>query len=262
MLPFTDPALLEPPEESVSEVKDRDDYFLDELDPDEEGLVSEIEAVQKDMEEVGDHLTRYGAQDTLIEWAQEYEANALRLEDENPGLAEEHARRAREARALGDRIRCEQFESEEQVKILSDSMEELDPAGPQGLQTLRALENLSAGGGASRGLEQRVATALTAGGVEIQGVASTATETEAEALRRLKGGFAEGLDAADMPKLLALLEEFAALDLSWEEVRRAAIGKELGRCAKVADEGVAIGANSAVARMHRLAKEGGGGYGR
>jgi len=258
LMPFTDPALLQPPEEPISEVKDRDeDYFLDEFDADEQGLVSEIEAVQKDMNDVGDHLVRYGAQDTLIEWAQEYEANARRLEDENPGLAEEHARRAREARALGDRIRSAEFEDEKHVKMLGDSMAELDPVGPQGLQTLRALENLGGGGGA---LEERVADALTAGGVEVERGALTVAETKAAALRRLKAAFAEGLGAADTPKLLASLEELAALELSWEDARRAAIGKELGRCAKVADEGVATGAKAAVARLHRLAKEGAGGY--
>lgn len=262
MMPFTDPALLQPPEEQVSEVKDGNEEFVDELDADEEGLVKEIDAVQEDMMLVGDHLARHGAEDSLIEWADEYEANALRLEDENPGLAEEHARRAREARALGSRMRSEQFSDEEHVKRLLDSMEDLDPAGPQGLQTLRALEDLSAGGRPGRALEQRVAEALTAGGVEVEEVAPTLAETEAETLRRLKAAFAEGLDAADMPKLLALLGEFAALELSWEEVRRAAIGKELGRCAKVPDESVATGAKTAVARLHRLAKEGGGGYSR
>lgn len=257
-MPFTDPALLQPPEEQVSEVRDGNDEFVDDLDPDEEGLVKEIDAVQEDMMAVGDHLARYGAQDRLIEWAVDYEANALRLEDENPGLAEEHTRRAREARALGDRIRSEQFTDEEHVQTLVAAMDDLDPAGPQGLQTLRALEDLGAGSRPGRGLEQRVAEALTAGGVEIEEAAPTAAETQAETLRRLKVAFAECLDAADSPKLLALLKDFSALELSWEEVRRAAIGKELGRCAKVEDESVAIEAKTAVARLHRLAKEGGG----
>jgi len=75
------------------------------------------------------------------------------------------------------------------------------------------------------------------------------------ALRRLKQDLIAGLEADDASSLLTLLQEVDSLPLTWEAASETAIGKEVGKCARHADSGVADLAKGIVGKLHKLAKQ-------
>ena len=76
-----------------------------------------------------------------------------------------------------------------------------------------------------------------------------------EALPALKQALAAAVVAGDDAAMLRLLQELDSLPLTWDAVSEAAIGKEVGLCAKQAGAEVAEVAKALVGRFHKLAKE-------
>lgn len=69
-------------------------------------------------------------------------------------------------------------------------------------------------------------------------------------------------EGGDKASLLASLQELEGLRLQWAPVKEAAIGKELGLCAKHPDQEVATRARGLVAKLHKLAQKQGASYAR
>ncbi|CAJ1407301.1 unnamed protein product [Effrenium voratum] len=78
--------------------------------------------------------------------------------------------------------------------------------------------------------------------------------TTLRSLKSLKQDLGDSLEANDVAGLQALLQELDALPLTWEAASETKIGKEVGLCAKHADQTVSETAKGLIGRLHKLAK--------
>lgn len=194
-------------------------------------------------------LLRQLDQQELCEWATAHSAIAQLLASAatlgqtggNAGLAEQHARSAVQA--------AEVTKVPKDVEIAARS-------------TLAA--RLLARDQATEAVEVlKAAQALDPTSSSLKDLAARATQRDMDhkvvsvkdSLRKLKLSLINSLEADDAVRLLSMLEAIDGMPLTWDAVSESAIGKEVGRCARHANEDVAGRAKAIVAKLHRLAKQ-------
>jgi len=179
--------------------------------------------------------------DELVDWATAHAAVAEILGQEQPGDSEAHARRVVQASVFG------QVPQGVEIRGRSSLAARLSERG----STAEALQVL------------QVAMSLDPTNRVLRDQTAVATQREEERqsqdikgmLRRLKENLGRDLNASDLTGLRASLKELEGLPLTWEAVQETAIGKEIGRCAKLEDAQIASQARALVGSFHRLAKQ-------
>jgi len=191
--------------------------------------------------EVEDELVRQLEPEELCEWATAHAAAAELLADGDRGLCEKHARCVVQAARLG------QIAKEVEISGRSQLAARLMEGG----NSAEALELLKA----AQALDPTSSLLRDQSAVALQKDNDRVSVDMKEALRRLKQEIGAGLEAGDVPGVLARLEEVEGLPLTWDAVHETAIGKEVGKCSKHADAQVADHAKAIIATLHRLAKQ-------
>mmetsp|Transcript_33575 Transcript_33575/g.75349 ORF Transcript_33575/g.75349 Transcript_33575/m.75349 type:complete len:774 (+) Transcript_33575:2-2323(+) len=176
----------------------------------------------------------------LCEWARAHAAAASILGGVDSELSRKHARCAVQACSLGD------IAGPVEVKSRSTLAWRLSEEGKseEALAVLKPAQGLDP---QSTDLKDQVAV-ITQKNHETQSVSTL------EALRSLKQDLNDSFEANDIAGLKLFLQELDALPLTWEVASETKIGKEVGKCAKHADAGVAEPAKAIIARLHKLAK--------
>lgn len=196
--------------------------------------------VLPDLFEVEEELLRQFSDEELGEWATAHAAAARLIEDSDKELCRKHAKCAVHASEIG-RIPKE-AECSGRSLLAARLMESSNTA--EALEVLRVAQSLDP---TSQDLKDQAARCT-------QKDNDRKTVDMKEALRLMKQDLNDSLESNDMSGLLMLLEEIDGLPLTWEAVSETAIGKEVGKCAKLQDQGVAEKAKGIISTLHKLAK--------
>lgn len=159
----------------------------------------------------------------------------------DPALSQKHARCAVQAATVGDIPRDVEIRSR---LALSARLLESDQA-KEALEVLRPAQALDRTNSLVKDQMARATQMFDA---------RQAVDVK-ETLRAMKVSLGEALDSDDKGRLRELLETMATLPLTWEAASETAVGKEVGRCAKLEDQTVAELAKAIVATLHKLAKQ-------
>eukprot|EP00933_Yihiella_yeosuensis_P017185 TRINITY_DN14429_c2_g1_i1.p1 TRINITY_DN14429_c2_g1~~TRINITY_DN14429_c2_g1_i1.p1 ORF type:complete len:785 (-),score=211.13 TRINITY_DN14429_c2_g1_i1:120-2414(-) len=202
----------------------------------------EVEECLPKLLEVEDDLIKQLKLDELIEWATAHVAIAVLLAkpEGDKTLSKQHARCTVQAALAGSIPK--DVEIRGRSTLAARLLEE--GASPEALEVLKQ------------------AQALDPQNSLLKDQAALATQKEndrksmgaKEALKSLKQELNDSLEANDVAGLRLLLLEVDSLPLTWEAVSETAIGKEVGKCAKISDPSVADPAKAIISRLHRLAK--------
>lgn len=198
--------------------------------------------IEPELFEAADELLKQLQQEELCQWARAH-SGCARILGVTPGqqdLSRKHARCAVQACTLG------QIPADVEISCRSTLAERLAEVG----KSAEALEVL------------KVAQALDPKSIDLKDQAAILTQKDndiksvstREALISLKKDVNDSLEANDVAGLQMLMAEIDGLPLTWDVASETAIGKEVGKCAKHADEGVSTTAKNIISKLHRLAK--------